>query len=504
MKRVRRKIRIIYDGTLLAEGLGSGSNRSGIFSVVYNIFRSLLEHDDLELSLYCDAGRMSEMQEFMYQYMNAWHRKLEIVNDPLYFRDGLNWLDKIIFNLGDVRDNLCRNRRCLRCWWTKVFLFPLKLIRRLRIKFLGGEDIFIESWTNRLNEYDAIISPAFPHLPCIIESGIKRYTILYDAIPYIYPDLFPDSKYGCSWNLNLLSTLNGEDVCFAISKQTKDDFLLFSKIFRESNNDLLAMYEKREGINEFTKCIVTALRERRSQGLLPLGVKTPRDTPLKDENIEVMPLAASEIFYSCESSEQILAVRRKYGIPEGKKYVFSLCTLERRKNILYAIRNFLKFIREREVEDLIFVLGGGSWNKFVEELEQALSDLPGWKEKVLRIGYVNDADLAPLFTGAFCMVYPSLYEGFGLPPLEAMQCGCPVITSDNSSLPEVVCDAGLLIDVSKEFALSDALEYLYDNPKKLKEFREKGIERAKKFTWNASAEIIHRRILQDIQLGETK
>jgi glycosyltransferase involved in cell wall biosynthesis len=71
-------------------------------------------------------------------------------------------------------------------------------------------------------------------------------------------------------------------------------------------------------------------------------------------------------------------------------------------------------------------------------------------------------------------------------------------------LPEVVCDAGLLIDVSKEFALCDALEYLYDNPKKRKEFRKKGIERAKKFTWNASAEIIHRRILQDIQLRETK
>lgn len=497
MKKADRKIRLIYDGTILADGLGAGSNRSGIFNVVYNVFRTLLAYDDLEVSLYCEPGRMAEMQGFIYQHMNKWHRKLEILNDPMYCRDHLGFIDRYIFNLSDIRDNLCRNRKCLRCQSIKVLLLPFKAAKKVAIRFFGCTDICMQSWTDRLEGYDAVLSPAFPHLPVVRKSGMKRYTILYDAIPYIYPDLFPDSKNGCSWNLDLLGTLNEDDVCFAISNRTKEDFLLFSKLFRDSNNDLLSMYEKRNGINAFTKNIVIALRERRGMGLLRRAEKTDADTPIRSENVEVMPLAASETFYSCESPRRILEARRKYRIPEGKKYVFSLCTLERRKNILYAIKNFLRFSREGRGENMVFVLGGGFWNKFVDELESALSDEPKWREKVLRIGYVDDADLAPLFSGAFCTVYPSIYEGFGLPPLEAMQCGCPVITSDNSSLPEVVGDAGLMIDVSRENALCSALEYLYDNPEKRKEFRRKGIERAKKFTWEKAAAVIHDRILRD-------
>lgn len=115
----------------------------------------------------------------------------------------------------------------------------------------------------------------------------------------------------------------------------------------------------------------------------------------------------------------------------------------------------------------------------------------------MRIGYVDDADLAPLFTGAFCTVYPSLYEGFGLPPLEAMQCGCPVITSDNSSLPEVVGDAGIMIDINQPGSLEAALKRLYDNPRERKEFKQRGLERAKAFSWRKAAEVVHDRICRD-------
>lgn len=491
------KIRLLYDGTLLAEGLGKGSNRSGIFFVVYNVFRELLKFDDLEIVLYCDPTRMDELQGFIWQYLNGYRRKIEIINDPQYMRAGLMVLDRAVLNVRDIKNNLCANHRCLRCQLMRGVLLALKVLRKAERTLTGRVSVLSQDWRERLSSVDAVLSPAFPHMPEVIAAGVKRYTILYDAIPYIFPDLFPDTKYGCSWNLNLLKSLNADDVCFSISKQTKEDFLSFSALFREKGNDLLAMYEERDGINSYTRHIVKALRERREQGLLPVQAPTEHDSSLRRENVEVMLLAASENFYECKSVEKILEVRRKYGIPEGKKYVFSLCTLESRKNILYAIRGFLHFAETEHAEEMIFVLGGGSWAKYAEALEKALGDIPGWQEKILRIGYVDDADLAPLFTGAFCTVYPSLYEGFGLPPLEAMQCGCPVITSDNSSLPEVVGDAGIMIDINQPGSLEAALKRLYDNPRERKEFKQRGLERAKAFSWRKAAEVVHDRICRD-------
>ena len=489
-----RKIKVLYDGTLLAEGLCRGSSRSGIFFVVYNVFKELLKFDDLEILLYSDPARLEEMKAFIWYGMHAYHGNITIVNDPGYRERPLSLVERAVWKMLA----LCACHCSLRSTAMRDVLAAFKIVLR---RICGLVRFRIRSarpaWQAILSEVDAVLSPAFPHTPEVIDSGVRRYTILYDAIPYIFPDLFPDAKYGCSWNLNLLTSLNGDDVCFAISQQTKDDFLYFSKLFREKGNDLLAMFEERHGVNPYTVHIVDALRDRRRQGLLPMSEVSANDTPLKAENIDVMLLAASDMFHECKDPEHLLAICRKYGIPAGKKYIFSLCTLERRKNILYAIRNFLKFIEENHIDDMVFVLGGGSWMNCTDELEREISDLPGWQERILRIGYVDDDDLTHLFSGAFCTVYPSIYEGFGLPPLEAMQCGCPVITSDNSSLPEVVGDAGVMIDVSQPEALKQAIKRLYDNPTACEELVRRGLERAKRFSWEASARVVHDRIVRD-------
>ena len=491
------KTKVLYDGTLLAEGLGRGSNRSGIFFVVYNVFRELLKFEDLEILLYCDPARLDEMKAFIWHNMREYHRRITIVNDPEYREFPSSLLDRTVQGVRDTKNNLCASHRCLRCQAMRGVLLALKILRKTLRIISGREKKPLDGLSAALLEVDAVLSPAFPHKPEVIASGVRRYTILYDAIPYIFPDLFPDTKYGCSWNLDLLKSLNGDDVCFAISQQTKDDFLYFSSLFRGKENDLLAMFEERRGANPYTVHIVDALRDRRQQGLLPKIEVSARDTPLKAENIDVMLLAAAETFHECKDPERILSVRRKYKIPDGKKYIFSLCTLERRKNILYGIRNFLKFADENCVDDLVFVLGGGSWKTFIDELEREISDIPGWQERILRIGYVDDDDLSPLFSGAFCTVYPSIYEGFGLPPLEAMQCGCPVITGDNSSLPEVVGDAGIMVDVSRPDALKQALKRLYDNPSERERLIRRGLERAKCFSWEAAARVVHDRIVRD-------
>lgn len=112
------------------------------------------------------------------------------------------------------------------------------------------------------------------------------------------------------------------------------------------------------------------------------------------------------------------------------------------------------------------------------------------KEKVIFTGYVEQKDSPLLMSGAIAFVFPSLYEGFGMPPLEAMACGTPVITSKTTSLPEVVGDVGILIDPEDIEELSDAMEQMMDNEELREKLKKAGQKRAAKFTWKKSAEIL--------------
>jgi glycosyltransferase involved in cell wall biosynthesis len=111
----------------------------------------------------------------------------------------------------------------------------------------------------------------------------------------------------------------------------------------------------------------------------------------------------------------------------------------------------------------------------------------GVGDQVLLTDYVSEADLPALYSGALCFVYPSYFEGFGLPPLEAMQCGTPVIVGNRTSLPEVVGDAGLLVNPFDEGEITEAMARLIDNPDLRGELRFKGLERAAKFSWQETA-----------------
>ncbi|HTP65773.1 MAG TPA: glycosyltransferase family 1 protein, partial [Geobacteraceae bacterium] len=105
------------------------------------------------------------------------------------------------------------------------------------------------------------------------------------------------------------------------------------------------------------------------------------------------------------------------------------------------------------------------------------------RERVIVTGYVADEDLAALYSGAIAFVYPSLYEGFGLPPLEAMQCGVPVITSNTSSLPEVVGDSGILVDPRDADALCAAMLSLYKDSDRREMLAQSALQRAAEFSW---------------------
>ena len=139
---------------------------------------------------------------------------------------------------------------------------------------------------------------------------------------------------------------------------------------------------------------------------------------------------------------------------------------------------------------MVFVLGGSAWNGFIEKFEQEVPEYAKYKNKIIRAGYIDDEDLEILYSNAEWFVYTSQYEGFGMPPLEAMDCGCPVITSNNSSLPEVVGNAGIMIDWDSDEQHISAYEKYYFDAKYRQTMAQKGLKQATKFSWQKAADIM--------------
>ena len=176
-------------------------------------------------------------------------------------------------------------------------------------------------------------------------------------------------------------------------------------------------------------------------------------------------------------------LREKFNIPLDKTYFLSVCTIEPRKNIDLLINAYEKLLSFRTREDIPLLILTGIFGWKVQPLIEKINRINNcYENPIILTGFVSDEDLAILYSATSAFVYPSLYEGFGLPPLEAMQCGAPVIASNNSSIPEVVGDAGILVDAQDEKALVDALRNCL-NKEKSEEMRQRSIKRAALFSW---------------------
>ncbi len=206
-------------------------------------------------------------------------------------------------------------------------------------------------------------------------------------------------------------------------------------------------------------------------------------TNFSSKQVTTIPLAASrDLFYPVTDSERIAAVQQRFGITGGG-YILSLATFEPRKNIDHLIRSFARLVQERTIpDDFNLVLVGTKGWKF-DQIMAEISRIDHLQSRIILTGFVPDEDLAPLYSGALAFVYPSLYEGFGLPPLEAMQCGLPVITSNQSSLPEVVGNAALLVPPTDSDALCQALLTLINSSSVRTELAQRALERAGLFSW---------------------
>ena len=201
-----------------------------------------------------------------------------------------------------------------------------------------------------------------------------------------------------------------------------------------------------------------------------------RHLPLRPEKISVVPLAVAPNFKPA-SQEEIRRVLERYRLPS--RYFLFVGTIDPRKNLDLVLKGLARL----DTAPPLVIAGWKGWGH--ESLAKQLNQL-GLKERVFLLDYVSDEDLKALYSGAQAFFYPSLYEGFGLPVLEAMACGCPVVTSNVASLPEVAGDAAILIDPSSEEEMVHAMEAVSD-PKYREELIQRGFRQAQKFSWERTA-----------------
>ena len=205
---------------------------------------------------------------------------------------------------------------------------------------------------------------------------------------------------------------------------------------------------------------------------------------ISPELVTAIPLAAPPHFEPVANERELQRIRHTYGIAQD--YILSVGSIQPRKNLSRLLSAYARLRGARPNSKLpqLVIVGKRAW--LYDETLKSI-DESGAGRSVIVTGYVPGNDLPALYSGALCFVYPSYFEGFGLPPLEAMKCGTPVIAGNRTSLPEVVGDAGLMVDPFDVEALASAIEQLIDNPDFRLQLSVKGLNRARMFDWRETA-----------------
>ncbi|WP_168191183.1 glycosyltransferase family 1 protein [Haloprofundus sp. MHR1] len=230
------------------------------------------------------------------------------------------------------------------------------------------------------------------------------------------------------------------------------------------------------------------LSVRTADHIVTVSESTKRDLQrffdVPDSQVSVAPPAADDRFRPRTlSDDDRKQLHEEYDLPD--EFVLFVGNVEPRKNVSTLVRALARLPESDRLPAVIVGQDHVPDPEFADTLNAAWSD-----GLVHRPGYVPDDDLPLLYNLASVFVYPSLYEGFGIPPLEAMQSGTPVVTSDRSSLPEVVGDAGITVDPTDPDALADAIARLLTDSDLTQTYRERGLIRAKQFTWKSTAHTI--------------
>jgi glycosyltransferase involved in cell wall biosynthesis len=447
------QIRVAYDLSYLATFFERFDCKTGVFRVIEETLYELSKRKDVELTGVALCGRfqldenpfLDAAQSFL--YLEDRKNVLDCKFDPSFKnRLGLSKSYWAAFGHLDVRQDLKqivdlesglewrpqlqdRQKRSLRS-------LHLRALRSILYRLNYGYKI--DRLTKEFNpkKFDLFHS-GFSKLPSVeLTQSVPRVLTVYDLIPVRAPE-FVDSRFLAPFREILASIDIRRDWIACISEYTKQEFCEY---MRMSTN-----------------------------------------------RVFVTPLAAADYFYPVSDCAVIGSARSRYGIPEGS-YFLSLATPQPRKNLTHLIRCFFRLLSDQPTKDVNLVLVGSSKQAF--KLEEILSTIKGSAEfssKVIFTDYIPDEDLSAIYSGATAFIFPSLYEGFGLPVLEAMQCGTPAIASNTTSVPEVVGDAGIMIDPTDSDQLCQAMLDVLTDASLQERLKREGLKRAQEFSWQKCA-----------------
>ncbi len=279
----------------------------------------------------------------------------------------------------------------------------------------------------RNKSIDIIHNPT--QIPTFFPFKQKNIITVHDITPHLYPNEHPCliPPYN---KLFLRRSLINADAIIADSKNTKSDLITHLKIPKEK---IIPIY---------------------------LGVEEKFSPALHKEAADV---------------------REKFGLPDT--FILYVGTLEPRKNLPVLLKA-CSLLKKQNWQIPLVIAGKKGW--LYDKIFKTVRELT-LTQNIIFTGYIPDMYLPSLYSAATLFVYPSLYEGFGFPPLEAMACGCPVITSDRSSLPEIVGNAGITIPPDNPQILADEILRIWEDEDIRTELKNKGINRSKEFTWSACA-----------------
>lgn len=417
-------MKVLFDISVLGHGHISEKSRTGVFRVIENVAGQLLQHPQCD-TMFCSMADLDTVQYALsYLDSNKKFSGAQFSRPPfLERRIATGKTRKGIFELLHSNQPVSSLKKLQ----LRLQLKQLSVAERLHKLLHKG------ALTDpRHAKADIFHSPFNPLPDRHSYSAFKSmFLTCYDLIPVLFPHYF--EKALMDQMTATYNSITPESWVLCISRSTRNDLLNY------------------------------------------MGNKINPDRAIVTE------LAASDTFYQSADKAYNRNIRQKHLIPDAP-YILSLCTLEPRKNIEQVVRAFVKLNAQENLRDLHLVLVGTKGWLF-DKIFSEISNSAELKSRIIITGFVADEDLAAIYSDALFFVYPSFYEGFGLPPLEAMKCGVPVIISNTSSLPEVVGDAGILVSPSNLDELCEAMLSIYRSPSLQQQMQKKSLERACRFSW---------------------
>ncbi len=295
-------------------------------------------------------------------------------------------------------------------------------------KLLGGTDIFF--------------APHFLLSP--VSDGCQKIITFHDLSFEYFPEFFPMRKRFWHGFLNPQGRALEADKIICVSESTKNDL---ADLYRVPENKIKVIYS---GIGEEFRRVASD--------------KWPASPEL-------------------QRGEQVISIKKKYNLPE--KFILYFGTIEPRKNLVGLIKAYEIFCEKHKPDDFKLVIAGsrGWLNKEIF----AAAKKSSYRQDIIFTGFVQAQDKVYLYNLASLFIYPSFFEGFGFPPLEAMACGVPVVCSNTSSFPEVVGEAALMIDPYNFGEIAWAMSEVLKDSRLQENLVKKGLEQTKKFSWDKCA-----------------